>query len=389
MRRALRRPIAGPALGRPGRAGRPGGGGLPRHHPPDAQHHGAAARCWPSSNGPGPAPSGWSCCAPPAPTARPPRTEMEELVGADIVGRYRIHDHRRRRRRPCGGGRGGRYAGPARPPLRRRRCPHPDRVRRAPLLRRVERRARREPARAWPPPPPSSRPTARPAWPTPGATWMVTEGNPVHRLRPGRHRPVPARPLGGRDHRRPPPPDRGLRRRAARRPPRRLRLRRRHRHPDGGAAASTWCSPPTAVIRSTAISTRRSRAWPPPSGWWPTAGSSCWPPPASTACPATGPSPASSSGASDPERAGPTRRAGQVGRLAGPGARPGAGAGRGLGPLGRALRRRRAVGPDDPGATTCRRRWPRPSAGRGPGARLCVLPQGPLTVATPSGPATA
>ena len=83
-------------------------------------------------------------------------------------------------------------------------------------------------------------------------------------------------------------------------------------------------------------------------------------------------------------RTGPSPRAGTARRLAGPGARPGARAGRGLGPLGGPLRRRRALRHARPRCTTWTRRCADALDRKGPGARLCVLPHGPLTVATPS-----
>ena len=42
----------------------------------------------------GRAPSAWCCCAPRAPTGAATDEEMAELVGREIAGRYRIHQHR-------------------------------------------------------------------------------------------------------------------------------------------------------------------------------------------------------------------------------------------------------------------------------------------------------
>ena len=66
--------------------------------------------------------------------------EMEELVGPEIVGRYAVVDHDATSPGAHRGGRGGRGAGAAAARVRRGRPAHRDRIRRAALLRRLQRR---------------------------------------------------------------------------------------------------------------------------------------------------------------------------------------------------------------------------------------------------------
>ena len=93
--------------------------------------------------------------------------------------------------------------------------------------------ARRGSARAWPPPPPSWRPTARPASPTPGSTWLTTEGNPVHEFVSAATALCPPDlsvdvTIDDRT-----PPHRRVRRHPSRQPPGGLRRRGPDRHPVG------------------------------------------------------------------------------------------------------------------------------------------------------------
>ena len=243
-------PLSGTTVGRPG----PGPTGpvavvFPDLTRPDAQHHRAAAAAGRARSGPAPVPTGSSCCVPPAPTARPPPAEMTALVGArhrrpataSTTTTRTTVDHVR-------GGAGGR----ARPSsstvaTSSRRPPHRHRVRRAPLLRRLERgpegrlpRPGRHPHHPGGPQPP-------PASPTPGPPgWCTSRRIPVHRVRHAPPPPSAPPPVGGRHHRQPAPADRGVRRDPARQPPGRLCLRRPPRWSSRWTVASTWCSPPTA-----------------------------------------------------------------------------------------------------------------------------------------------
>ena len=254
---ALARPWSGPAAGRARRATGPRGGGLPGHHPAHAQPHRAAAAAGRARTRPGPARTGWSCCAPPGPTAGATTAELAELVGTGIVDRYRIHQHRADDGRHVTVGRvdgvpvrlDARYVGGRRA--------HLHRVRRAALLRRVQRgaqggvpgpgRHRHRPGGAQP----------RRGSPTPGPPGSRLEGNPVHDFVRAAAALLPAHPLARRGDQQPPRADRGVRRAASRRAPRRLRLRRARRPWPGWTARSTWWSPPTAATPSTATCTRR------------------------------------------------------------------------------------------------------------------------------------
>ena len=239
VRHSPANPISGTDARRSGRSGGHGGGGLPRPHPPHAQHHGAApAAGRAGAAGAGPDRVELLCATGTHRQATP--AEMEELVGADIAGRYRIHDH------VSGDGghvRVGEVEGT--PVLLDRHYveaavrivtgfvePHffagwsggpkgvcPGLADTATIL------EAHSPARLA---------DAR-------STWMRHGGKSRPRVRHRRHRAVPAGPLGGRHHRRPAPADRGVRRRPARTatgppapsPP--------TPSPSRWTGASTWC----------------------------------------------------------------------------------------------------------------------------------------------------
>ena len=174
---------------------------------------------------------------------------------------------RRNQRRPCEGRRGGRDANPLAARVRGGRRPHHHRFRRAALLRRVQRGAQGGVSRAWRPRRRFSRHTTRAASPTPGPRSSPRTGNPVHDF----VRAATAALA---------PPDLSLD--VAINRGRRVTAVFAGPLPDahdaacahvqasavrevGGAASTSW-SRPTVATRSTATSTRRSRAWRPPSG---------------------------------------------------------------------------------------------------------------------------
>ena len=216
---------------------------------------------------------------------------MEELVGAGVVARYTHRRPRRRQRRTRRRRRGGRDADPVAARVRGGGRAHRHRVRRAALLRRLQRR------------PQGGLPGARRHRDHPGGA-----PSPPHRGRPGhlRHRAPATRCTTSSAPRRRwrrrtcrstsrstgnagSPPSSPARCPTRTTPPARTC---RPRRCAGSAHRSTSSSRPTAGTRSTATSTRPSRAWPPPSASCATAGSSSWPPPARTGCPPAAPSPA-------------------------------------------------------------------------------------------------
>ena len=204
-------------------------------------------------------------------------------MGPGIVARYAIVDHDATGGAHVRGGRGRRRAGAAAARVRRGRRAHRHRVRRAPLLRRFQRRPQggvpgagrhRDHPGGTPPPAHRRRPRhLRHPGREPGA-----------RLRPCRHGAGTTAPLARRRHQPGAPGGGRLRRPAARGPRRRLRARRGRPRCARWRRPSTSSCRPTAGTRWTATSTRPSRAWPPPSGSCATAGSSSWPRPARTGC---------------------------------------------------------------------------------------------------------
>ncbi len=224
----------------------------------------------------------------------------------------------------------------------------------------------------------------------PDATWLTLEGNPVHEfVRAATDLCPPDLCVDVTIDDRP-AADRGVRRPAS-----------PCSHRAAVAAASRTV---TQTVPGRFDVVRHHQRWPPArsqplpvgqgtgrggAGGEPRAGSSCWWRPASTGCPTTGPSPASSTRPASVE---------ELARPAGPGKVDGWQAQ----VLGRVLRRAevwmysdgprrdgRCVRPGWCRWTTRQPRWRRPwtcrSRALGRPARLCVLPQGPLTVATPIG----
>ena len=195
------------------RAGRPGGGGLPRHHPADAQPTVLPPLLAELERGRRRARPGRAAVRHRHPPRGHRRAEMAELVGAG---------HRRR-------GTGSTSTGPTTPTTSRwgRSTASPS----------CSTAATSRPTSASSPG--SSSPTSSPGWsggpkglcPGLAATATILEAHspapdrrrPVHlaghrgqpgaRLRARRHRPVPARPVARRGHRRPAPAHRGVRRR--------------------------------------------------------------------------------------------------------------------------------------------------------------------------------
>ena len=327
---------------------------------------------------------GRRCCAPPGPTARPPRRRWRSWSGPSIVARYRVVDHDAdERRRTCAVGEVDGVAGAAAARVRRGRRAHHHRVRRAALLRRLQRRPEggvpgpgrhRDDPRGPPPAPDRRRPghLRHPA----RATRCTTSSAPPTALAPphlsldvaiNRARRVTAVFAG-------PLPDGARRRLRARAVPPRVR----EVDAPFDLVVSTNGGHPLdrnlyQAVKGMAAAERVVRDG---------GDRSSWPRPARTACPPAAPSPACW-----PR---PARPADLVGAAAGPELDrwqaqvlgPGAGPGRGP-PAQRRAGRRRHRGR----RSSCRRptstaRWRRARPRSGRAARVAVLPEGPLTVAT-------
>ena len=177
---ALRSPVGAPrwpssmprrrGAARSWRHAAPGGGGVPRRDPAHAEPHRAAPACWPSSRraGAGPAEIELLCATGTHRAAT--HAEMVELVGG--VPRGALSASTSTTPSASDHVEVGRVDGVPvqhRPPLRRSRRPHPHRVRRAALLRRLQRRPQRRLPRPrrprhhprGPQPPPHRRPAGR------------------------------------------------------------------------------------------------------------------------------------------------------------------------------------------------------------------------------------
>ena len=341
--------------------------------------------CWTSSSRPAPGRSASSSSAPPAPTARPPRPRCRTWSVPDIMDRYRIHDHDSDDRSHV---EVGEVDGT--PVLLDRRYVEAD-------VRIVTGFVEPHFFAGW---------SGGPKGVCPGlagtetileahsparladarSSWMITEGNPVHdfvaaatalcppdlsvdvtidsrRHLTGRLRRAPSRAGTGPPAPSPPTPS-----------PRRWTGRfdvvvtTNGGHPldrnlyqavKGMAAAERVVAPGGIIILAAACG---------------------------DGVPADGAFARIVAASVERRGADPSPGPGPARRLAGPGARAGPRARRGLDPRRGPDRRRGRPGPADPGPRP-ERRGGGSARPWGPGARLCVLPHGPLTVATATGPA--
>ena len=376
---ALRHPLAGPPLGELLRRGPAGGRRVPRPDPSHAEPHRAAT----APRGTGAGRSGRRSHHAPVRHRDAPSGQRGGDGGARRRGRRRpLHPGRPRRdqRRARAGRRGGRDARAAAARVRGGGRPYPDRVRRAALLRRFQWRpqgcvpgaGRHRDHPGGPPSPPDRRRPRHLRHP---------RRQSGARLRTRRDGLGAARPVARRRHQPGAAGDRRLRRSAARSARRGVCITCSRRRSARSAPPSTSWSRPTAGTHSTATSTRPSRAWPRPSASCATQGSSSWPPPARTVCRPAARSPASwvvprpqpqlagASGGSELDR----WQAQVLGRVLSRAEVHFHGAGLDQAEIEDAFL---VPAPDLDGAVAA-------ALGRlGPVARVAVIPEGPLTVAT-------